>query len=103
MLPELLILEHDQPTETSDHSREQRMRKVCIEAITQATGVAKTKCALRTRTTITGQHYYDEGDVVEYYRPTTTKDDWGGWNGPSPVARNDSERGQVIVRMGNRD
>eukprot|EP00959_Pyramimonas_sp_CCMP1952_P330366 6917307-Pyramimonas_sp.AAC.1 len=41
--------------------REQMIRKVCIEAITQATAVAKANRALRTKTTITGQHYYDEG------------------------------------------
>eukprot|EP00959_Pyramimonas_sp_CCMP1952_P237400 4961514-Pyramimonas_sp.AAC.1 len=40
------------------------MRRVCIEAITQATSLANTKRALRTKTTSTGQHYYDEGDLV---------------------------------------
>eukprot|EP00959_Pyramimonas_sp_CCMP1952_P139006 2909938-Pyramimonas_sp.AAC.1 len=82
MLPDVPVLDQEQPTETSDHSREQMIRKVCIEAITQATAVAKTNHALRTKTTITGQHYYDEGDLVDYQRPATTKDDWGGWNGP---------------------
>eukprot|EP00959_Pyramimonas_sp_CCMP1952_P262632 5491738-Pyramimonas_sp.AAC.1 len=78
------------------------IRKVCIEAITHATAVAETNRALRTKTTLTGQHYYDEGDLVDYHRPTATKDDWGGWNGPFPVARNDPERGQVS-RVENRD
>eukprot|EP00959_Pyramimonas_sp_CCMP1952_P386137 8092828-Pyramimonas_sp.AAC.1 len=49
------------------------------------------------------RHYYDEGDLVDHHRPTTTKDDWGGWNGPLPVARKDPERGQAIIRVGNRD
>eukprot|EP00959_Pyramimonas_sp_CCMP1952_P330092 6911502-Pyramimonas_sp.AAC.1 len=62
MLPDLLILDHEQPTETSDHSREQMIRKVRIEAIIQATAVANTNRALRTKTTVTGQHHYDEGD-----------------------------------------
>eukprot|EP00959_Pyramimonas_sp_CCMP1952_P215569 4509389-Pyramimonas_sp.AAC.1 len=44
-------------------SREQRILKGCIEAIAQATAVAKTNRALCTKTTITGQHYYDEGDL----------------------------------------
>eukprot|EP00959_Pyramimonas_sp_CCMP1952_P201573 4215184-Pyramimonas_sp.AAC.1 len=68
------------------------IRKACIEAITQATAVAKTNRALRAKTTTTGQHYYDEGGLVDDHRPATTKDDWGGWNGPLPVVRNDPER-----------
>eukprot|EP00959_Pyramimonas_sp_CCMP1952_P086797 1815504-Pyramimonas_sp.AAC.2 len=75
MLPDLPVLDHEQQTETSDHSREQTIRRVCIEAITQATAVATTNRALRTKTTITGQHYHEEGDLVDYHRPTTTKDD----------------------------
>eukprot|EP00959_Pyramimonas_sp_CCMP1952_P111457 2331381-Pyramimonas_sp.AAC.1 len=31
----------------------------------------------------------NEGDLVDYHRPATTKDDWGGWNGPFPVVKND--------------
>eukprot|EP00959_Pyramimonas_sp_CCMP1952_P197094 4121483-Pyramimonas_sp.AAC.1 len=65
--------------------------------------LAKTNRAVRTKTTITGQHYYDEVDLVDYHRPTTTKDDRGGWKGPFQVARNDPDRGRVIVRVGNCD
>eukprot|EP00959_Pyramimonas_sp_CCMP1952_P082721 1728724-Pyramimonas_sp.AAC.1 len=72
VLPDLPVLDHEQPTETSDHSREHVFRRACIEAITQAIAVAKTSRALRTRTTITSQHYYDEGDLVDYHRPTRT-------------------------------
>eukprot|EP00959_Pyramimonas_sp_CCMP1952_P136787 2862422-Pyramimonas_sp.AAC.1 len=93
MLPDLPIRDPEQPTETSDHPREQMIRKVCIEAIAQATAVAKTNRALRIKTTITGQHKCD-GDLVDYHRPTSTNDDWGGWNGPFPVVRKDPERGQ---------
>eukprot|EP00959_Pyramimonas_sp_CCMP1952_P195550 4088571-Pyramimonas_sp.AAC.1 len=85
MLPDLPVLDHEQPTESSDHSREQMIRKVCIEAITQAAAVAKVNRALRIKIIFTGQHYYDEGDLVDHHRPTTTKGDWGGWNGPFPV------------------
>eukprot|EP00959_Pyramimonas_sp_CCMP1952_P169065 3531740-Pyramimonas_sp.AAC.1 len=63
MLPDLPVLDREQPTETSDHSREQTIRRVCIEAITKATTVTKTNRASRARATITGQHYYDEGDL----------------------------------------
>eukprot|EP00959_Pyramimonas_sp_CCMP1952_P288330 6029262-Pyramimonas_sp.AAC.1 len=103
MLPDLPILDHEQPTETSDQSREQMMRKARIEATSQAAAVAKTNRALRTKITTTCQHYYDDGNLVDYHRPTTAEDDWGGWNGPFPVARNDPERGQVIIRVGSRD
>eukprot|EP00959_Pyramimonas_sp_CCMP1952_P090023 1884499-Pyramimonas_sp.AAC.2 len=85
MLPDLPVLDHEQPTETSDHSREQTNR------------------ALRTKTTVTGQHYYGEGYVVGYHFPATTVDDWGDWNGPFTVVRHDPDRGQVIIRVGNRD
>eukprot|EP00959_Pyramimonas_sp_CCMP1952_P192596 4027210-Pyramimonas_sp.AAC.1 len=103
MPPDLPVLDHEQPTETSDHSREQTIRWVCTEAITQATAAAKTNRALRTKTTFTGQHYCDEGDLVDYHRPATAKDDWGGWNGPFSFVKNDPERGQVIIRVGKRD
>eukprot|EP00959_Pyramimonas_sp_CCMP1952_P045594 952572-Pyramimonas_sp.AAC.1 len=103
MSPDLPVLDHEQPTETSDHSREQVISRVRIEAITQATAVARTHRALRTQTTITGQHCHEEGDAVDYHRPTSTNNDWGGWNGPFPVARNDPDRGQVIIRVGSRD
>eukprot|EP00959_Pyramimonas_sp_CCMP1952_P324078 6782575-Pyramimonas_sp.AAC.1 len=53
MLPDLRVLDHEHSTETSNHSREPTMRKVCIEAITQATAVAKSNRAPRTRTTVT--------------------------------------------------
>eukprot|EP00959_Pyramimonas_sp_CCMP1952_P391983 8214089-Pyramimonas_sp.AAC.1 len=29
--------------------------------------------------------------------------DWGGWNGPFPVVRNDPGRGQGVTGVGNRD
>eukprot|EP00959_Pyramimonas_sp_CCMP1952_P008277 173024-Pyramimonas_sp.AAC.2 len=71
--PVLPVLGHERPTETSDHSREQTVRRACVEAITQASAAAKTNRALRTRTTVTGQHHYDEGDLADYHRPTTKR------------------------------
>eukprot|EP00959_Pyramimonas_sp_CCMP1952_P052373 1094847-Pyramimonas_sp.AAC.1 len=86
MFPDLPALGHEQPTDTSVHTREQTIRR--------ATAVAKTNRALRAAQTITGQNSYDEGDLVDYHRPTTAKDDRGGWNGPFPAVKNDPERGQ---------
>eukprot|EP00959_Pyramimonas_sp_CCMP1952_P141882 2969775-Pyramimonas_sp.AAC.1 len=101
MLPDLPVLGHGQPTETPDHPRERATRRACIEAITQATAVAKTNRALRINTTFTGQPHYDEGDLVDPHRPTETKGDLGGWNGPFPVAWNEPDRGQAIIRVGS--
>ena len=74
-----------------------------LEAITQATAIAKTNRALKTTTREAGQHTYKPGDLVDYHRPTSTKDDWGGWNGPFPIKENQPDRGQAIIRSGNRD
>eukprot|EP00959_Pyramimonas_sp_CCMP1952_P324623 6795029-Pyramimonas_sp.AAC.1 len=60
MLPDLPVLGHEQQTEASDHSREHTIRRAFIEAITQATALAKTNRALRTNTISTGQHHPDE-------------------------------------------
>ena len=57
MLPDFPVLDNEQETETSDHNREQLIRRISLEAITQATAVAKTNRALRTKTTITGQYH----------------------------------------------
>eukprot|EP00959_Pyramimonas_sp_CCMP1952_P283448 5925626-Pyramimonas_sp.AAC.1 len=62
MLPDLPLLDHELQTETSDHFGELIICRVSIEAITQAAAIAKTNRALRTKTTMTGQHYYD-GDL----------------------------------------
>lgn len=52
MLPDLSVLDHEQPTETADHSREQVIRRACTEAITEAPAVTTTNLALRIQTTI---------------------------------------------------
>ena len=49
MLPDLPVLDHEQETETSDHTREEIIRKVSLEAITQATAVAKANRAYGPR------------------------------------------------------
>ena len=85
------------------HEREQRIRQVSIEAITQATAVAKTNRALRAKTAPDGARLYAPGDLIDYHRPTATKDDHGGWNGPYPVIRNEPERGQLVVKAGSRE
>ena len=89
--------------EHSDGAREQRIRESGIEAITQATAVAKINRALKAKTSLDGRTLYKAGDLIDYHRPPATKDDHGGWNGPYPVVRNEPERGQVICKVGERE
>eukprot|EP00959_Pyramimonas_sp_CCMP1952_P119796 2504812-Pyramimonas_sp.AAC.1 len=63
MSPAFLVPDHERQTETSDHSRELTIRGVSIETITQATAIGAANRALRTKTTIIGQHCYDDGDL----------------------------------------
>jgi hypothetical protein len=84
----------------TDTQREQRIREAGIEAITQSTAVAKINRAIKTRTTPDGRELYKTGDLIDYHRPTATKDEHGGWNGPYPVVRNEPDRGQVVCRTG---
>jgi len=101
-LPDLQNEDFDPNGENTDGNREQRIRQAGLEAITQATAAAKIKRALKTSTTIDGSRLYKPGDLIDYQRPTVTKDEHGGWNGPYPVVRNEPERGQVICSTGSR-
>ena len=87
-LPDLENIDFPKEGERSDGQREQRIREAGIEAITQSTTVAKVKRALKTSTTPDGSRLYKVGDLIDYHRPTATKDEHGGWNGPYPVVRN---------------
>ena len=101
-LPDLETLDESGPGESSDHERERRVRLAAIEAITQSTAVAKINRALKTKTTIDGARLYKEGDLIDYYRPTNTKDEHGGWNGPARVLKNDPDRGSLQVQVGGK-
>ena len=59
--------------------------------------------ALNTQTSTDGSRLYKPGDLIDYHRPTATKDEHGGWNGPYPVVKNDPERGQVVCNIGGRE
>ena len=67
MLPDLPALDHEQETDATDRIREELIGRVCLEAITQASAVAKANRALRAKTSITGQRYYREGVLVDYH------------------------------------
>ena len=102
-LPDLDNIDFPVDGEQTDGERERRIRQAGIEAITQSTAVAKINRALKTQTTTDGSRLYKPGDLIDYHRPTATKDEHGGWNGPYPVVRNEPERGQVICKAGGRE
>ena len=102
MLPDLETPDFD-AVQTSGGEREDMMRRSSIEAITQATAVAKANRVLKARTSADGARLYRPGDMVDYHAPTTTEDDHGGWNGPCPVVRNEPDRGQLVARAGSRE
>ena len=104
-LPELENIDfpkEGQPGAIVPGERERRIREVSIEAITQSTAVAKINRALKAKTTAGGK-LFKIGDLVDFHRPTATKDDHGGWNGPYPVTKNEPERGRLICNHGNRE
>ena len=103
MLPDLENADFYCKGEHTDGERERRIREVGIQSITQVTAIAKVNRALRTRTTTDGHRLYKPGDLMDYHRPTSTKDEHGGWNGPYPVVRNLPESGQVVCNVGNRE
>ena len=78
----------------------------CSEAITQSTAVAKFNVRtlpLKTNTTIDGSRLNKPGDFIDYHRLTATKDEDGGWNGPCPVIRSESDRGKVVCKHGGKE
>ena len=101
-LPEFENIDFQKDGEQSDGQRERRIREVAIEAITQSTAVAKVNRALKTQTTVDGSRLYKRGDLIDFHRPTATKDEHGGWNGPYSVLRNEPERGRVVCTSGKR-
>ena len=93
-LPDLENLDFPKKGEDLSGAREQRIREAGIEAITQSTAKAKITRALSAKTTHGGRQF-KEGDLIDYHRPTPTKDSHGGWNGPYKVTFNEPERGQL--------
>ena len=103
MLPDLENADFDKGPEHSDHRREHRIREASIEAITQSTAVAKVNRTLKGKTTIDGARLFKAGDLIDYHRPTTTKDEHGGWNGPTPVIKNMPSDGKLLIRPSGHD
>ena len=88
--------------ETTGQHRERGIREIALEAITQATAVAKVNRALKAKTKPDGGKLFKVGDLIDYHRPTTTKDDHGGWNGPCPVTAIHPDRGHLVCQNGSK-
>ena len=99
MLPDLHVIPDDQ--EGRDL---QRVREVAIQKIIEATAYERIKRAQRTTTTPAGQQLdYKPGDLVDFWRPSGSKDR-SGWQQRAVVIENLPSEGQVKVRhKGNRD
>ncbi len=102
-LPDVKKLDFPKNGESADIAREQRIRESAIQAITHSTAVAKINRALKGKTTPDASELYKPGDLIDYHRPTATKDEHGGWNGLYPVKVNEPERGSVVGKQGDRD
>ena len=102
-LPDLENIDFTQGGENTSGDRERRIREASIQAITQSTAVAKINRARNTRTTLDGRKIFTPGQLMDYHRPTASKDEHGGWNGPFPVVRNIPDRGIVVCNNAGRE
>ena len=63
-----------------------RLRSIAISSMVEATALAKAQRADRSKTRVSGELLeLAPGDLVEFFRPPTTKDQTG-WMGPAVVA-----------------
>ena len=56
-----------------------------------------------TTTTPDGGRLYKDADLIDYHRPTATKDESGGWNGQFPAIKNEPDRGRLIIQSRKRE
>ena len=73
-----------------------RVRAAALQAMIQATTMAKLTRASRTRTSHPTEHLYHDGDLIDIHRKPSSKDA-SGWWGPHRVVR--VEPGQVVVNI----
>eukprot|EP00959_Pyramimonas_sp_CCMP1952_P441054 9233483-Pyramimonas_sp.AAC.1 len=81
--------------ETTGQTRERRIRESALEAITRATAVGKGNRVLHARTKVDVGGVFRLGDMINYHRPTATKDDHEDWNGPRRISEVNEEHGQL--------
>ena len=81
---------------------ESRIRELGLQAMIQATSLAKMRRATQARSSVPGERLFAEGGVVDYFRKPGSKDDTG-WHGPGQVTKLQSERGTAVIRVQGRD
>ena len=86
----------------ADGRKEQRIRHIAINSMVQASAIAQTTRATKSRSSSSTFSDYNAGDLIDYHRPPPSKD-VTGWHGPVPVTKNEPEIGQVIARINGRD
>eukprot|EP00435_Cladocopium_sp_Y103_P042058 s696_g11.t1 len=99
MLPPLPDENHDAVDELSERSNQARdhIRTAALEAMIQATSLARTSRALRSRAIASTEIEYKSGDLVDYFRPTGK--DTSGWHGPVEIIEYRPSEGTVIVKL----
>ena len=83
-LPEEVDVSGAELDELSDRTRH-KIRTAALEAMIQATSLARTSRAIRSRAIAATEVVYRKGDLVDYHRPTTK--DVSGWRGPVEVVK----------------
>ena len=78
-----------------DHQRE-RVRHAALEAMMQATSMARLNRASKTRTQPDSTRTFQVGELVDVYKPQSSKDA-SGWFGPYRITQ--SHPGQVVVKV----
>ena len=98
MLPALDAPDHQDHESISAAGDRQRasIRHAALQAMIQATSLARLNRAAHTRTSPDSTREYQAEDLVDVYRKPTSKDA-SGWAGPYRVVR--SEPGQVVVKV----
>eukprot|EP00438_Fugacium_kawagutii_P025194 Skav218080 [mRNA] locus=scaffold3382:13254:23272:- [translate_table: standard] len=88
--------EFDELSDEADRARD-HIRTAALEAMIQATSLARTARALKSRAIAATEIVYNRGDLVDYHRPTTK--DASGWHGPAEVLEYKPEDGVVVIKL----
>ena len=83
-----------------DGRREARVREIAVSAMTQTSALARASRAARSKSSTSAVVEYHPGDLVDYRRKTSQKDQ-SPWHGPVPIIRTAISDGQVILRLGD--
>ena len=96
MLPDITAMPNDTAPGAGRHMH--RMREVALQRMIESTAVARINRALRTNTTTAGEVLdYKPGELVDWHRPSATKDS-SGWMGPATVIKAHPSRGTVVLK-----